>query len=540
MADPSPPIGLPEFEYIELLNRCDHKVNLKDWVISCGNTVKRFPDISIDARSFLLLVHENAENEFRKFGECLPIFTSRTSLSNSGSTIELRNEEGRLISWTNYSDEWFENDYYRTGGWSLEKIDPDRFCAGNENWSGSIDPTGGTPGRINTRTGIVPDTINPRVAYVEIQGESVIEVFFSEPMDSVTQLISEYYFIDQDLGYPVRIELKSPDYHSVLLFLGKPLEEGFIYKLRITGDVKDCAGNNLTGADSICFAKPELAVKEDILISEIMFDPLPAKPEFIELFNNSSKTFDLTNIIIAERDELSGGMNSFTQICQAHRLYFPGEFLVLTKDKMKFLAGYPNARGTIIGLSELFSFDDGHGTILILDKWLQIIDEFTYNSEMHFSLLASAEGVSLERISYERPANDQTNWHSAAKDAGYCTPGYENSQYVITTDPEVTIGVEPEIFTPDNDGREDVTNICYSFDKPGNIISVWIYDPMGRVVRQLVINMLLGTTGCITWDGTDNRGRQARMGIYLIYIRIFNLNGRVSQIKKTCVLSVRK
>jgi flagellar hook assembly protein FlgD len=63
---------------------------------------------------------------------------------------------------------------------------------------------------------------------------------------------------------------------------------------------------------------------------------------------------------------------------------------------------------------------------------------------------------------------------------------------------------------------------------------------MGRMVRQLAINILSGTSGCITWDGTDDNGVSARMGIYLVYIRIFDLEGKVSQIKKTCVLSIRK
>ena len=175
-----------------------------------------------------------------------------------------------------------------------------------------------------------------------------------------------------------------------------------------------------------------------------------------------------------------------------------------------------------------------------MDKWLQIIDEFAYNDEMHFPLLSSTEGVSLERISYERSASDQRNWHSAAEDAGFCTPGYENSQLVNTINPEIKIGVEPEIFTPDNDGREDFTNICYSFDQPGNVISIWIFDPMGRIIRQLASNLLVGTSGCVTWDGTDDQGQRARMGIYLVYVRLFDLEGKARQIKKSCVLSVKK
>jgi hypothetical protein len=63
---------------------------------------------------------------------------------------------------------------------------------------------------------------------------------------------------------------------------------------------------------------------------------------------------------------------------------------------------------------------------------------------------------------------------------------------------------------------------------------------MGRIIRQLALNLLSGTSGCILWDGTDDNGRRANMGIYLVYIRIFDLDGRVSHIKKTCVLSIRK
>jgi hypothetical protein len=540
MADPSPPIGLPEYEYIELLNRSEHEVCMTDWSISCGNLIKTFPEIDLKPGGFLLLVHEDAVEEFNRFGTCLPLFSSRTSLPNTGESIELRDENGRLISWTIYSDEWYENDYYRAGGWSLEKMDNDRFCAGGENWKGSIDPSGGTPGRVNSCEGLVPDTIHPVILYVELPEESLIRVYFSEPMDSTTLSLPENYLIDQGVGNPDSVEQSGPDYQSVTLFLNQSPETGIIYSLKIDGDLKDCAGNILELQDSVRFAIPELAEKEDILISEIMFNPLAGYSEFIELYNNSAKTIDLNNIIIAEKDLQSGGILSYAPICPTHRLFFPGEFLVIVKDRVTFFSGYPDARGTVTGLAGLFSLDDEQGTIVVLDKWLQVLDEFSYSENMHFPLLGSTKGVSLERISYERPACEKDNWHSAAKDAGFCTPGYENSQWVITSAPELTIGVEPEIFTPDNDGRQDVTNICYSFSKPGNVLSILIFDPMGRLIRQLTLNMLAGTSGCISWDGTDDNGRRAQMGIYLVYIKIFDLNGRVSQVKKTCILSIRK
>ena len=540
MADPSPPISLPEFEYIELQNRSEHEICMTRWSISCGSFTKTFPEISLDTGAFLLLVHEDAEEEFSRFGKCLPVFSSRTSLPNTEACIELRDEKGSLISWTIYSDEWYDNDYYRSGGWSLERVDPGRFCGGSENWKGSIDPSGGTPGRENSRAGIVTDSIHPVLTYIEIPSELSIKAYFSESMDSTTLLYTGNYIIDHGVGNPSGIGLSGPEYKSVLLLLNQPLETGVIYKLIIFGDLKDCAGNIVTYPDSVRFAKPEPAGKEDILLSEIMFNPLTGYSEFIEIYNNSLKTIDLSSIIIAERDLQSGGLISFTTICSIHRLFFPGEFLVIVKNREEFLDNYPDSHGTIIGSSDLFTLDDDQGTIVVLDKWLQVLDEFSYNDNMHFPLLESTDGVSLERISYERPSNEKDNWHSAAKDAGFCTPGYENSQFIINSIQELKIGVDPDIFTPDNDGREDFTNICYTFDNPGNVVSIWIFDPMGRLIRQLASNNLAGTSGCITWDGTDDTGQRARLGIYLVYVRIFDMNGRVSQVKKTCVLSVRK
>jgi len=71
-----------------------------------------------------LLVHEDAFDEFSNFGQSLPVFSSRTSFPNTGACIELRDENGSLISWAIYNDEWFDNDYYRSGGWLLKGLIP--------------------------------------------------------------------------------------------------------------------------------------------------------------------------------------------------------------------------------------------------------------------------------------------------------------------------------------------------------------------------------------------------------------------------------
>lgn len=163
-----------------------------------------------------------------------------------------------------------------------------------------------------------------------------------------------------------------------------------------------------------------------------------------------------------------------------------------------------------------------------------------YQEEMHFPLLRDEEGVSLERIHYERPSEDQSNWHSAAESAGFATPTYKNSQYSENIDPDMNFTIEPEVFSPDNDGRDDILNIHYSFDQPGHVANIKIFDSRGRLEKNLVSNKTLGTKGTITWNGINEDNIKSRMGIYIIFLEIFDLQGNVRKIKKHCVVGEKQ
>ena len=540
MADPLPPIGLPEYEYIELFNRSDYEVNMKGWTIECGRTIKKFPDILMEPGSFLLLVDEDVEEIFSNYGNCSPIFTSRTSLPNSGTMVKLSDQHGSLICWLNYSNEWFSNGYHRSGGRSLEIIDPDRFCGGQDNWSESEDISGGTPGRLNSVNRLNPDTTRPEILFVEIPEDSIIKIVFTEPMDSSTQDEVNYFCIDQNIGYPTKIIMQGPDYQSVLLKLNDPLSSGTIYHLTISDNLKDCSGNKINLQEPVKIGKPEVPAKGDILISEIMFDPMPGETEFLELYNHSEKIIDLGYLLVAKRNEQTGTISSWIHVYEGNRYLFPGEFLLLSSNILQIISGYTKTGGTMIEIPNMPVFNDHQDIVVIMDIWLNVIDEFKYHNEMHFTLLNGTEGVSLERISYDRPSSDPHNWHSAAENTGFSTPGYSNSQSVSAVIHDSGIKIEPEIFTPDNDGKDDFTNILYSFNCPGYVMSIWIYDPEGRLIRHLADNQLIGTSGFITWDGIDDYGQRARMGIYIVLIRFFDLEAGVWEFKKTCILSVGK
>jgi flagellar hook assembly protein FlgD len=104
---------------------------------------------------------------------------------------------------------------------------------------------------------------------------------------------------------------------------------------------------------------------------------------------------------------------------------------------------------------------------------------------------------------------------------------------------EEPFSLNPDIFSPDNDGYNDVLEISYTFTEPGHVATIMVYDAGGRLVRSLVQNQLLGNTGSFSWNGITDDNEKASIGYYLILIEVFDLNDNIKQYKKTAVLGGR-
>ncbi|MEJ7681210.1 MAG: hypothetical protein WKG06_25865 [Segetibacter sp.] len=89
-----------------------------------------------------------------------------------------------------------------------------------------------------------------------------------------------------------------------------------------------------------------------------------------------------------------------------------------------------------------------------------------YSSKWHFALIDNEEGVSLERIDYNKPTQNKENWTSAASTVGFGTPSYQNSQFRADVSMKADITVTPKTFSPDKDGFEDFTTINYQMTEP--------------------------------------------------------------------------
>ena len=539
LADPDPPAGLPDAEFIELFNRSSYPVSLKNWILEFGNYSKRFGAVTMLPDSFLILCKGDT---YKMFGNYIGLFTSSSSLSNDGGTVSLRNAEGKIIHAVSYSNDWYENDIKKEGGWSLEMKDVANPCGCGDNWTASADPGGGTPGKKNSVVQENPDLKSPEAERIAIINAHTIQVFFNEPMDSTTLMDSSSYLFDHELGHPIRIQPVPPSFSSVKLTLKKDIEPSVICNLNLPGFMKDCAQNLLSENKPVRFALPDTVKEGDLLINEVLSDPREGGVMFTELFNPTDKVLDMGMLCLSSFDTVTGLPKNMKSVAPAGFLFFPGDYKVFSKSGNKVRQQYLSGdESEFIDMPDYPSFRQSDDHVVLMRSYDGLnIDHMQYNSTMHFPLLLTTEGVSLERISMERPGMDKQNWHSAAETSGFATPAQRNSVfYEFPMLDEGIVTISPEVFSPDNDGRDDVVMIRIIPGGPDYLATIRIFDSRGIFIKYLVKNVLTGENNLFSWDGTDENRKLAETGIYVMYVELFNPSGSVKKIKRTVVLSRR-
>ncbi|MFI5219913.1 MAG: lamin tail domain-containing protein [Bacteroidia bacterium] len=536
---------LPDEEYVEIFNRSNKVLNLNGWTLNDGtSSIAVIGNIQLKPDSFLILCSSTNVNLFTSFGAVFGT-TSFPALNNdTGDDLKLFDNSGQLIDEVIFNDESYHDPLKDSKGWSIEKIDPNFTCPNSLNWKASVNPIGGTPGSINSVGGIFSDTQSPLLLRASVVDATHVKVYFDEPMNETMLASISSFTIDNSIGNPVSVSVQA-DVQSAVLTLLQTIQQGIIYHITVLSSITDCAGNTLEGNNTVRFAIPDSIISvSDILINEVLFNPKDDGKSFVELYNRSNKIFDLSQLKIAALIEGTDTINSSTikNISAEGYLFFPGDYVAVTESPADIKSRYntTNPAGFLImdGLESILSTVDG--TVLIIDFSFNRIDQFFYTEDYHFPLLNDPEGVSLERISFNRATQDSTNWHSAAESVGFATPAYENSQHAETIDDGSEVSVVPEIFSPDNDGMDDVVNILYHFGSPGYTANLKIFDSKGRLVIDLIKNQLLGTgEGSFIWDGITDENEKARIGIHVIYLEVFNAEGTVKKFKKPVVVATR-
>ncbi|MBE7178950.1 MAG: lamin tail domain-containing protein, partial [Mucilaginibacter polytrichastri] len=258
-----------------------------------------------------------------------------------------------------------------------------------------------------------------------------------------------------------------------------------------------------------------------LCVSEIMFNPKPDGADFVEVYNPGPAGVDLSKVQIATVNS-KDSVSAIKIISKNSMVIQPGEYRVFTTKPDNLRAAYLCRNPQwIVTVASLPAFANEKGTVLLLSGKIQI-ERFDYTSNMHHPLLKNEKGISLERSNFSRPANDRSNWHSAAATAGYATPTYKNSVAEAVAD---ELLLQTKTFSPDGDGLDDELILQYNFRRADMLASISVYDLRGKLVNRLRKNETLGTNGSIRWNGNDETGAQMVAGPYILVFEGFYPDG---------------
>ena len=298
-------------------------------------------------------------------------------------------------------------------------------------------------------------------------------------------------------------------------------------------NIEDLSGNILD--TTVFIIVPDTANSGELLINEILFDPLTGGSDYLEIYNNSAKFIDVYNYLIADYD---GAVDNH-KIIDIHFVLGPGDLVLLTEDSSSTIQAYPTNDPTRFIQMDLPSFPNDSATVYILTPDSIVVGKFSYFDDMHLELINDPEGVALEKINSSLLDNSASNWHSAAESVGWGTPGLVNSQSYTNGVTNTIFDVQTPVFSPDNDGFEDIAIFSYKLTEPGTVGSVIIYDNNGRIIKRVLNNELLSMEGVVSWDGTNDQGEKSRVGIYLVYFESYNIDGDITSKRASITLKTR-
>jgi hypothetical protein len=524
--DPSPRISLPELEFIEIYNSSQKIISLQNWTISDPSSS------GIVSKNYIFpgeYVTFCSPQNIDSFPNAIAV-SSLPSLNNTGDHLVLRDPSGQIIDSLSYTSDWYHDTEKSSGGYTLERINPQLICSDRQNWTASQNSLGGTPGKQNSVYSTETQSNSLTINNFHQDEDNHLNLSFNHYLDSIN-LLNTLVSLDGTNIDTFRI---IPSYftNTVDLFLNKELPVSTEITVRID-NVSTCEGQTFSLMQRIILS--ESPKKGDIIINEILFNPTVDVVDYLELYNNSEKHLSLFGLEIRR---LKSDNNYYTCSISDELKLSPHTYYVVCSDSLIVKNQYPYHGTSNFSETNLPSFPSDSATIQIVSNSI-IIDQLSYSDKWHFSLLDDDEGKALERINPNRMANDSKNWHTAGENVFFGTPGLANSQF-RSFENWGTVELEWPSFSPDNDGYKDVLLGTYKFETEGYVTSIELYDMQGFKVISLLSNELTPPSGTFTWDGTTDQNTKISIGQYLLIFSAYHSNNGSTFVKKLPVIVAGK
>ncbi len=284
-----------------------------------------------------------------------------------------------------------------------------------------------------------------------------------------------------------------------------------------------------TRSQAFCFANkkvvgevastPRIPQKGELLINEVLFNPVGDGVDFIEIYNASDTIFDLSLCLLGNKKQTYS---------IPYFILHPDSCVAITRDSLVLCGQFECVSPiNILQVDKMLPLPNDSGYVrLMVDTML--IDSLPYHVNMHHAMLDNVEGISLER------SNDGT-WHSASTIVR-ATPGYKNSRFIDDENNEST---------SDNNTQETDSNFIklqsstvhiYDLEMPEKVellyrlyndyrLSVKVYTLSGYPVYTILESELISGEGKLYWDGRGDDSGVLPVGLYVIVAEFYSSEG---------------
>ncbi|MCX7874969.1 MAG: lamin tail domain-containing protein, partial [Melioribacteraceae bacterium] len=426
-----------EPEWIEIYNRSDRNINLKNWKVTdlTSTTTIITTDYILAPKEYLVISSDPTisnlyTNPIKLIVRQLP------SLNNSGDNVVLKNATNLTIDSVKYLPEWGGN----VGGKSLERISSEAGSNLSTNWKTSESKYRATPSQINSVTpknfDLRVKSITSKSKYAEVGKSLSLSVIIENIGLNNASSFSVKIFKDRNLNNIEDDDEKIFETSGTNLLSTQTREFLFnVIDLNVGLNQfiarVDFLNDNFFENNSQSYKINGVVINEnygDLIINEIMYAPSSGEPEWIEIYNKSNKDINLNGFQIYNASAKNKVVNKTTIIK-------PEEYFVVTKDSSMF-SKYTRAQKFVV--ANFPTLNNTSDVVVIKDSLDRTIDSLKYKSTW-----GGSNGKSIERIEFMNSSVDSTNWKTATNILG-ATPGFVNS----VSQKKYDVAVQNILFNP--------------------------------------------------------------------------------------------
>jgi hypothetical protein len=266
-----------------------------------------------------------------------------------------------------------------------------------------------------------------------------------------------------------------------------------------------------------------------VLISEVMSCPAEPCPQYIEIFNAGSDSYNIIGHVIRDKSHAYSLLTSQECVVEA------GAYRVITPDKQQLISYFPSlpyhqvveieGAWPTLNRSGSGGFAD---SILIGDRFGIPVEAVDYPPQSSAQCARSLERVDLF-VSTCSPV-----W-ILSKDPRGGSPGQPNEASLLTTPGDAVLTVKPNPFSP---SAGEKLLIAVEPPHAEARTSVSVFDARGRMVKT--VGSSLVHPYVYVWDGRREDGSVAPSGLYVLACEMVSSAGKRLGVEKVVVGCGRK